>query len=58
MKLSELKKLLKAQGAHFVRHGRSHDLWERNGKRTLVPRHDGKEIANGTVKAILSDLGI
>lgn len=57
MKLSELKRLLTEKGAYFVKHGKRHDLWKRNGKTTRVPRHNC-EIPEGTLDSILSDLDL
>lgn len=60
MKLSELLKLLKANGIEFVEHRTNHD-WYRNPKTGVefpIPRHKGQEIKPKTLKSILKDAGI
>lgn len=57
MKLSEFLKLIKKHGAKLDLHGKEHDVWRLGDKKTRVPRHS-KELANGTVKSMLKDLGI
>nr|DAF26561.1 MAG TPA: hypothetical protein [Caudoviricetes sp.] len=56
MKAAELRKILIKSGAKLLRHGGQHDVWVRLGKVTTVPRH--REIAEGTAKSILKQLGI
>ena len=56
MKAAELRKILTKSGAKLLRHGGQHDVWARFGKVTTVPRH--REIAEGTAKSILKQLGI
>ena len=55
MKYSELKKLLIQNGATFEKHGKKHDFW-RSRKNTLivVPRHDNREVPQGTLNDILN----
>jgi len=57
MKLSELQKLLRSKGAKFLKHGKEHDVWARQGFVTRLPRH-AKELASGTLRQILKDLRI
>lgn len=57
MKKSEFVRLIKTHGAVLVRHGSSHDIYERDGKTTQVPRHC-KELGTGIVNSMLKDLGI
>ncbi|MFP4428433.1 MAG: type II toxin-antitoxin system HicA family toxin [Desulfovermiculus sp.] len=56
MKRKDLLKLLKESGCVFVRHGRSHDLYQnpRTGRKQPVPRH--KEIDEQLAKHILKIL--
>ena len=56
MKTAELLRKLKENGASFKRHGRSHDIWERNDKKAPVPRH--RTIKESTAAAILKQLEI
>lgn len=60
MKVSELKKLLRASGCKLYREGRNHEIWFSpiTGKKFQVPRHDSKEIATGTVNNIKRSAGI
>ena len=60
MKISELIKLLKANGIEFVEHRTSHD-WNRNpetGEEFPVPRHKGQDVKPKTLKSILDAAGI
>jgi len=56
MKKTELIQRLNQQGAVFVRHGASHDVYlqPRTNKEAAVPRHT--EINEYTAKAILKKL--
>ncbi|MCM1220459.1 MAG: type II toxin-antitoxin system HicA family toxin [Lachnospiraceae bacterium] len=60
MKYGELAKKLKKSGCKILRQGANHEIWYNpaNGRQTEVERHKGKEIATGTVHAILKDLGL
>ncbi len=58
MKLSELIRILKKNGAVLFHHGRNHDKYIcRDGRMIIVPRH-AKEIPTGTAEKILKDAGI
>lgn len=53
----ELVKLLKKHGAHLVRQGKgSHEVWQLNQNKTIVPKH--KELKKRTYLEILKDLKI
>ena len=55
--IRELKKL----GFRFYRSGRgSHELWVRDsdGKVLPVPKHKGRDMKKGTLKAMIRELGI
>lgn len=55
MKYSELKKLLIQNGAIFEKHGKRHAFWRsQKGTLIVVPRHDTKEVPQGTLKDILN----
>lgn len=60
MKVSELTKLLKKHGCHFVEHGKEHDKWysDITGKDIRVPRHPSKDVPKGTANRILKDAGL
>ena len=60
MKVSELKKILKLHGCYEISSGKEHDVWESplTNAKIRIPRHQSKEIATGTLKAILKQAGI
>jgi predicted RNA binding protein YcfA (HicA-like mRNA interferase family) len=60
MKTSELIKLLNKAGCRFVRHGKKHDIWESpiTGQKFSIPRHQAKEIPQGTANSIKEQAGI
>ncbi|KOS05619.1 hypothetical protein AM493_05905 [Flavobacterium akiainvivens] len=59
-KISELLKLLKADGWYLHKNGKKHDLYRHPTKENqlTVPRHPGKEMANGTYFSILKAAGL
>ena len=61
MRYSELRRKLRRLGCEPLRQaGGSHEVWWRPGTdlRTVVPNHPSREIPTGTLRAILSDLGL
>lgn len=61
MTYRELTKKLKRLGCEYVRAAAgSHEIWWRpaNRKFTTIPRHASRDLAAGTLRAILRDLGI
>lgn len=60
MKVSELIKLLKNNGAYLTMHGKEHDEWYSpiTKKYFRVPRHKSKELPNGTASRIMKDAGL
>ncbi|MFQ5814148.1 MAG: type II toxin-antitoxin system HicA family toxin [Anaerolineae bacterium] len=61
MKYRELIKKLRKLGCEFVRQAPgSHEIWWNPANRhfTSIPRHKGKDLPKGTVRAILRHLGI
>lgn len=56
MKYAELKRYLRGKGARKIAEGANHELWERNGYRTRVSRHNQQEVKTGTLQEILKDL--
>ena len=61
LKYNELTSKLKKFGFRFYREGKgSHELWVRDedGKVIPVPKHKGKDIKKGTIKAIINEIGI
>ncbi|ASW00515.1 mRNA interferase [Paraburkholderia aromaticivorans] len=57
MKQEEFKRWLEEQGV-VVENGKKHWKAYYNGKQTTVPRHPGKELKDGTRRAILKQLGL
>lgn len=60
MKVSELIKLLKANGCFLVSHGKEHDKWYSTTTRKyfMLPRHPAKELPIGTTNRIMKDAGL
>lgn len=60
MKVSELLKILKKDGWHLYRNGRSYNLYRHSEKsgQIPIPRHGSKELAKGTEERILKDAGL
>ncbi|MBI4331400.1 MAG: type II toxin-antitoxin system HicA family toxin [Chloroflexi bacterium] len=61
MTYSELTRKLKKLGCEFRRQAKGdHEIWWRPERKlyTSIPHHTNKEIATGTLNAILRDLGI
>ena len=61
MKYRELTKKLRKLGCEFLRQAPgSHEIcWNPANRRfTSIPRHTGKDLPKGTVRAILRHLGI
>lgn len=60
MKISELVKLLKANGCHKERDGGNHEIWYSpvSKKRFQVPRHGSKEVKTGLLNGILKQAGL
>jgi predicted RNA binding protein YcfA (HicA-like mRNA interferase family) len=61
MKYRELTKKLRKLGCEFVRQAPgSHEIWwnPANHRFISIPRHKGKDLPKGTVRAILRHLGI
>jgi len=32
-------------GGYLVRHGKKHDIWEVNGMKIEIPRHEGRDLS-------------
>ena len=61
MKYADLARKLVNCGCAFDRQAKgSHQVWRSriNGKRTTVPDHGSKDLAEGTISVIRRDLGI
>ena len=60
MKASELTRLAKKHGCHIKRHGSEHDIWinPKTGNTASISRHQSKEVATGTAKKIIKELGL
>jgi mRNA interferase HicA len=57
VKQSEFRRWLEAQGVE-VRNGTKHLKLYYKGKQSTMPRHPGKEMGEGTRKAILKQLNL
>ena len=60
MKVSEVKKMLRANDCYFYREGSRHEIWmsRTTGKKFLVPRHGTHDVPPGTLKSIKDSAGI
>ncbi len=61
MRYGELRRKLRKLGCEPLRQaGGSHEIWWRpdTDYRTVIPNHATREIPNGTLQAILKDLGL
>ncbi|HRQ37732.1 MAG TPA: type II toxin-antitoxin system HicA family toxin [Chloroflexota bacterium] len=57
----EVTRRLRQIGFRFYRQGKgSHELWVRDedGRVIPIPRHGGKKIRKGTVRAIIREVGL
>ncbi|MBM3144743.1 MAG: type II toxin-antitoxin system HicA family toxin [Chloroflexi bacterium] len=57
----EVVRRLSKLGFRFYRQGKgSHELWVRDsdGRAMPVPRHQGKNIRKGTIRAIIREVGV
>ena len=60
LKYEEVIKKLKKLGFRLYRQGKgSHELWVRDsdGKVIPVPKHKGKDLRKGTLRAIIKEIG-
>ncbi|MBZ5618296.1 MAG: type II toxin-antitoxin system HicA family toxin [Acidobacteriia bacterium] len=55
--IGELRRFLRAQGCTFEE-GKKHTMVRLGACSAMMPRHPSKEIASGTLKAILRQLGL
>ncbi len=61
LRYREVVKRLRHLGFRFYRQGRgSHELWVRDadGLVVPVPKHQGKTIRKGTIRAIIREIGV
>ncbi|QTA90617.1 type II toxin-antitoxin system HicA family toxin [Desulfonema magnum] len=61
LRYGEVVKRLRKFGFRFYRHGQgSHELWVRDtdGRVVPVPRHKGKTVRKGTLRAIIREIGV
>lgn len=60
MKPAEIIRKLRRGGFIFDRHAKgSHEIWynSKTRRRTVIPNHPGKDIAKGTLNAIIKEAG-
>jgi mRNA interferase HicA len=55
--ISELRRFLRARGCIFEE-GKKHTMVRLGARSAMMPRHPSKEIASGTLNAILRQLGL
>jgi len=55
--MAELRRFLRARGCTFEE-GRKHTVVRLGARSAMMPRHPSKEIADGTLSAILKQLGL
>lgn len=59
LKIKELLRILRLAGFFIKRQTGSHIILKHpNGRRTVVPFHQGKDLPTGTLRAILNDVDI
>lgn len=60
MKISELKKKLKAYGCFHIREGKNHEWWWSpiSGRNFQIPRHMTAEVGNELLKYVKEQSGI
>ncbi|MBS9767711.1 MAG: type II toxin-antitoxin system HicA family toxin [Flavobacteriaceae bacterium] len=59
MKYSEFFKLAKKNGWVLFRQGKgSHQIWEKNGEKVIIPQHGAKEISKGLEKKLRKEMGL
>jgi mRNA interferase HicA len=58
MKCNEFKRWLLAQGVEVSKKRKKHFKLYFNGKQTTLPDHGAKEMAEGTRRAIIKQLGL
>ena len=60
MKVSEMKKILRAHGCYLLRQGSNHEIWYNpiSNFQFQIPRHNSQELPIGTQNAILKSAGI
>lgn len=59
MKSSELLKLAKKNGWRFCRDAKgSHEIWEKNGIRVVIPNHGSKEVPKGLERKLKKQMGL
>lgn len=51
------EKDLRAAGGYLVRHGNKHDIWEVNGMKVEIPRHEGRDLGEKVRRDIAKALG-
>jgi len=56
LKRRDVERWLRLNDAYLLRHGASHDVWVRAGRRSSLPRH--REIKPETLRAICKQLDI
>jgi predicted RNA binding protein YcfA (HicA-like mRNA interferase family) len=59
MKYSEFFKLVKRNGWQLLRQGKgSHEIWEKDTKKVVIPNHGSKEMPKGLEKRLIKEMGL
>jgi predicted RNA binding protein YcfA (HicA-like mRNA interferase family) len=59
MKYSEFFKLIKRNGWKILRQGKgSHEIWQKDGQKVVIPNHGAKEIPTGLEKSLRKEMGL
>ena len=59
MKYNEFFKLAKKNGWRLLRQGKgSHQIWEKENKKVVIPNHGSKEMPKGLEKSLKKEMGL
>lgn len=59
MKYNEFLRLAKKNGWRLCRQGKgSHEIWEKQNKKVVIPNHGAKEMPKGLEKSLKKEMGL
>ena len=58
MKSSEFRRMILANGWRELRQSGSHIIYEKDGRRVVVPFHGSKEIKTGLVRKLIKEMNL